>query len=207
MMKKIIFLFVLAAFISACSSGPQFVVKGKIDGADSVVFMLQKREAGKIVTLDSAAVKNGSFKMKGVIEYPDLVQLVALNTPYRTSFYLENSSISISGKLDSLFNAKVTGSKTQDEYNSLIESVRPLNEKYSVLVQEYQTARQINDTAKMSQIERDADVVAKEMSQTQMNFIKNNPSSFVTPSLLRSMSYELEATEIEAIINAMDTSV
>jgi hypothetical protein len=71
---------------------------------------------------------------------------------------------------------------------------------------EYPTARQINDTAKMFTIERDADAVAKEMSQTQMNFIKNNPSSFVTPSLLRSMSYELEATEIEAIINAMDTS-
>jgi len=145
--------------------------------------------------------------MIGVIEYPDLVQLVALNTPFRTSFYLENSDISISGKLDSLFNAKVSGSKTQDEYNSLIESVRPLNEKYSDLVQQYQTARQINDTAKMSQIETDADVVAKEMSQTQKNFIKNNPSSFVTPSLLKSLSYELEATEIETLIDAMDTSV
>ena len=106
-----------------------------------------------------------------------------------------------------MFNAKVSGSKTQDEYNSLIESVRPLNEKYSDLVQQYQTARQINDTAKMSQIETDADVVAKEMSQTQKNFIKNNPSSFVTPSLLKSLSYELEVTEIETLIDAMDTSV
>jgi len=41
----------------------------------------------------------------------------------------------------------------------------------------------------------------------QKEFVKNNPSSFVTPSVLRSLSYEMEADEIEAVINAMDTSV
>ena len=206
-MKKIIFCFVLAALITSCSTEPHFVIKGKITGSDSVTFMLQKREAGRIVTLDSAFSKNGSFKMKGKIEYPDLVQLIALNTPYRTSFYLENSSIMITGTIDSLYNARITGSKTQDEYTSLIESNKPLSEKYSALVQEYQTARQINDTAKMSQIERSADALAKEMSELQRTFIKNNPSSFVTPSILRSLSYEMEASEIEEVINSMDTSV
>lgn len=206
-MKKVICLFVLAAFLSACNSEPRFVIKGKISGSDSVTFLLQKRDAGKIVTIDSSVVKKGSFKMKGKVAYPELVQLIALNTPYRTSFYLENSEISVTGKLDSLFNAKVTGSRTQDEYNSLIESTKPLSEKYSGLVQEYQAARQVNDTAKMSQIERAADDVSKEMSAAQKAFIKNNPSSFVTPSILRSLSYEMEAGEIEAAINAMDTSV
>ncbi|HOB83037.1 MAG TPA: TlpA disulfide reductase family protein [Bacteroidales bacterium] len=206
-MKKVIYLFVLAAFLSACNSEPRFVIKGKISGSDSVTFLLQKRDAGKIVTIDSSVVKKGSFKMKGKVAYPELVQLIALNTPYRTSFYLENSEISVTGKLDSLFNAKVTGSRTQDEYNSLIESTKPLSEKYSGLVQEYQAARQVNDTAKMSQIERAADDVSKEMSAAQKAFIKNNPSSFVTPSILRSLSYEMEAGEIEAAINAMDTSV
>ncbi len=206
-MKKVIYLFVLAVFLSACNSEPRFVIKGKISGSDSVTFLLQKRDAGKIVTIDSSVVKKGSFKMTGKVAYPELVQLIALNTPYRTSFYLENSEISVTGKLDSLFNAKVTGSRTQDEYNSLIESTKPLSEKYSGLVQEYQAARQVNDTAKMSQIERAADDVSKEMTSAQKTFIKNNPSSFVTPTILRSLSYEMEAGEIEAAINSMDTSV
>ena len=92
-MKKVIYLFVLAAFLSACNSEPRFVIKGKISGSDSVTFLLQKRDAGKIVTIDSSVVKKGSFKMKGKVAYPELVQLIALNTPYRTSFYLENSEI------------------------------------------------------------------------------------------------------------------
>ena len=206
-MKKIIFLSLMAAVLSACTSGPQFVIRGKIAGADSVTFVLQKREDGQIVNLDSAVVKKGSFKMKGVVEYPDLVQLVALNTPYRTSFYLENSNISIAGTLDSLFNAKVSGSATQDEYDSLIESTRPLSEQYSDLVQEYQVARQVNDTAEISRIERDADAIAKDMNSLQKQFILNNPSSYVTPSVLRSLSYEMEAAEIETIIDGMDAGV
>jgi len=206
-MKKIIYLFVLATFILSCQSEPRFTIKGKIADSDSITFMLQKREAGKIITIDSAISKDGSFKMKGSIDYPDLVQLVAANTPYRTSFYLENSQITITGKLDSLFNAVITGSKTQDEYSSLIKSNKPLSERYSGLIQEYQTARQTNDTASISRIEKAADQVAKEMSALQKEFIKNNPSSFVTPAILRSLSYEMEASEIESAINAMDTSV
>ncbi len=45
------------------------------------------------------------------------------------------------------------------------------------------------------------------MTTLQKEFVKNNPSSYVTPSILRSLSYEMEADEIEAVINAMDTNV
>jgi peroxiredoxin len=206
-MKKIIYLLVLTALIFACKSEPHFVLKGNIDNSDSVTFQLQKREAGKIITIDSAISKKGSFKMTGTVEYPDLVQLVALNTPYRTTFYLENSDISVTGTLDSLFNTKISGSKTQDEYSSLISSSKPLSEKYAGLVQEFQAARQANDQVKQSEIQKAAEAVAKEMTAMQKEFVKNNPSSYVTPSVLRSLSYEMEADEIEAVINAMDTNV
>ena len=206
-MKKFVYLLVLTAIIFACKSEPHFVIKGKIANSDSVTFLLQKREAGKIVTIDSAISNKGSFKMAGVVEYPDLVQLVALNTNYRTSFYLENAEISISGTLDSLFNAKISGSKTQDEYIAFIETNKPLSEKYSAMVADYQAARQANDIVKIAEIEKAADEIAKEMTNLQKDFIKNNPSSFVTPSILKSLSYEMEPGEIEEAINAMDTNV
>ena len=103
---------------------------------------MQKRDAGKTITIDSAVSKKGSFTIKGgAIEYPQLIQLVAGNTRKRTAFYLENSEISITGNLDSLFNAKITGSKTQDEYNAFIESNKSLSDKYSRTYQEYQVAQ------------------------------------------------------------------
>ena len=118
--------------LSSCSSKPHYTVKGKIDGSDSITFYLQKREAGKTVSIDSAVSRKGSFTMKGgVIDYPQLIQLVAGNTRKRTSFYLENSEITIKGSLDSLFKADITGSKTQDEYKSFVNSNKPLSDKYS----------------------------------------------------------------------------
>ena len=207
MMKKIIYLIFSAALLYACNSEPHYVIKGKIEGSDSVTFLLQERETGQVVTIDSAVSRKGSFKMSGNVEYPHLVQLVALKTNYRTSFYIENAEISVTGRLDSLFNAEITGSKTQDEYRSLIESNQPLTEKYSLIYNKYQTARMENDQEKMSSAEAEANAVAGEMMILQKNFVKNNPASYVAPSILNSLSTEMEPLEIEEIINAMDTNV
>jgi peroxiredoxin len=206
-MKKLIYLFVLVAFIAACSSEPHYVIKANIAGSDSVTFLLQKREAGKIVTIDSVMSNKGTFKMTGKVAYPDMVQLIAMNTNKRTSFYIENSPITITGKLDSLFAAKVSGSKTQDEYQAFIASNKPLSDQYSVLVKDYQAARQANDTATVSKIEKEADELATKMKDLQKDFIKNNPGSYVTPSMLRSLSYEMDANEIESAINALDSNI
>lgn len=208
-MKNIVYLPVMALLMLACSSEPHYVVNGIITGSDSIKFYLQKRDAGgKIVTLDSAISKKGSFKMKGgQIEYPQQVQLVAGDTRKRTSFYLENSDITISGTLDSLFKAKITGSKTQDEYQSFVDSNKPLTDAYANLYSQYQTANQSGDAAKVAQIEKQADSIQKVMTNLQKDFVKNNPSSYVSPSILASLSYEMEAPEIESLINNFDTTI
>ncbi len=207
-MKKVIYLLSLILLVSGCSSEPHYVVKGKIDGADNITFYLQKREAGMIVNIDSAIAQKGSFTMKGgKVDYPQMVQIIAGDTRMRASFYLENSEIRINGSLDSLMQAKITGSKTQDEYNSFINSNKPLTDKYSKLYEEYQVAGQAGDDARVAEIEKQADEIQKEMSANQRKFISNNPSSYVSPSLLGSLSYEMEPDEIETIINGLDSNV
>ncbi|HLN54475.1 MAG TPA: TlpA disulfide reductase family protein [Bacteroidales bacterium] len=207
-MKKFIYLSIVTIIAWSCSSEPHYVVKGKIEGSDSLTFYLQKRENGQTVTLDSAVSKKGSFTMKGgAVKYPELVQLVAGDTRKRTSFYLENSEITVEGTLDSLYNAEIKGSKTQDEYRSFVESNKPLTESYSKLYADYQTASQSGDAAKVTEIEKKADELQKQMLENQKNFVINNPSSYVSPSLLASLAYDMEPTEIESIINKFDTTI
>jgi peroxiredoxin len=206
-MKKIFYLFVLLAFISACNSEPHYVVKAKIDGSDSLTFLLQKRDAGKIVTIDSTISKKGSFKMSGTIGYPEMVMLRALNTNYRTTFFLENAKISVTGKLDSLFDARIAGSKTQDEYKSFIDSNKPLGDKYMSFYTQYQDARRGNDTAKISAIGKEIEDIRNQMISLQKDFIKNNPGSYFSPELLLSLSADMKADEIETTINSLDTNI
>lgn len=207
-MKKIFYLAAISIVAWACSSEPHYVVKGNIEGSDSITFYLQKREAGKTINIDSAVSKKGSFTMKaGAVEYPQLIQLVAGDTRKRTSFYLENSEITVEGTLDSLFKAEVKGSKTQDEYQAFVDSNKPLSDSYASLYSEYQTASQSGDAAKVAEIEKKAEEIQNQMIENQKNFVKNNPSSYVSPSILSSLAYEMEATEIEAIMNNFDTAI
>jgi peroxiredoxin len=124
-----------------------------------------------------------------------------------TKFYLENSEITISGSLDSLYKAEITGSKTQDEYMSFVDSNKPLSDKYSKTYIEYQTASQSGDAAKVSQLEKQADSIQTEIINLQKNFVRNNPASYVSPSILGSLSYEMEAEEIESMINGLNTEI
>ena len=207
-MKKPYYLFVIASLIVACSSEPHYVINGKIDGADSVRFILQKREAGQNIIIDSAVAYKGMFKMKGgAVKYPEMVLLTAENPRNRITFYLENSEINITGRLDSLFNAKITGSKTQDEYNGFLESNKKLSEKYSNIYDEFQSANMNGDTARVSQLRKEAAAVENEMTTLQKDFVKNNPASYVTPTILSGLSLDLDGSELESYLNALDTAV
>lgn len=208
-MKKLIYLPLVALFLWSCSSsGPKFVINGNIAGSDTIMFYLQKREAGKLVSIDSAISKKGKFKLKGKgVDYPQQVWLVAGNTRKRIPFFLENSEISINGTLDSLYKADIIGSKTQSEYKSLIDANKPLTDAYNNLYSQYQAANQSGDTAKIAMIERRGDSLQTEMIKLQKDFVMNNPSSYVTPSIIQDLSYELDATQLGSMLNNLDTSI
>ena len=206
-MKKVIYL-LIAGVLASCSTKPHYTVRGKIEGSDSITFYLQKRDGNKTVSIDSAVSKKGTFIMKsGAVDYPQLVQLVAGDTKKRTSFYLENSELTVNGSLDSLFKADVTGSKTQDEYKSFISSNKPLNLKYSAIFARYQSASQAGDTATAGKFEKQLDSIQTEMTNLQKNFVKSNPASYVTPSIVVNLSYEMEADEIESMLSGLDTAL
>jgi peroxiredoxin len=125
----------------------------------------------------------------------------------RTQFFLENTEMTIAGKLDSLYGAKITGSKTQDEYSGFVSSLNAFSEKYNKVYNDYQMAAQTGDTAKAAQLMKEIESGEKEMKQMQIDFIKNNPSSFAAPQLLSGLTYDMEGSEIETYINALDTAV
>ena len=143
----------------------------------------------------------------GAIAYPQMIQLVAGNTRKRTSFFLENSEIKVTGSLDSLFKAKVTGSKTEDEYQTFIASNKQLSDSYSKVIIKFQAANQSRDAANLAILQKQMDSIEVAMTDLQKNFVKNNPKSYVSPSILVSLSYEMEAAEIESMVNGLDTAI
>jgi peroxiredoxin len=206
-MRRFIYFILAASLLAACKSEPHFTIKADIAGSDGEVFFLQKRTDDAIITIDSAISRKGTFKMRGSVDFPDLVQLIAVNTYDRVYFYLENSDIKITGKLDSLADARISGSVTQDEYQSLMDADKPMSERYNNLLTGYQVARQTNDTQKIASYQSEIEALEKEMITMQKDFVKNNPSSYVSPAVLRGLVYEMEGDELEAVIENFDQHV
>jgi peroxiredoxin len=207
-MKKIINILLAILVLASCSSGPHYTVTGNIAGSDSIMFYLLKRDGEKTITMDSVLSVKGSFRIKGgAVDYPQMIQLVAGKTRKRMVFYLENSEITISGSMDSLYNAKVTGSKTQDEYIAFLESNKPLSNIYSKIYQDYQVARKANNPARIAVIEKQADSIQTEMMKLQKKFVRDNPASYVTPSILAGVSVEMGPEELDSAITRLDTAI
>jgi peroxiredoxin len=208
-MKKIVILVFAAAILAACSTtpkGPHFTVTGNIKGADSATFILLKRVDGKNVKIDSAIQLKGQFKITGgAVDYPERVSLSVKGQRAGVTFYLENTDITITGTIDSLYDAKIKGSKTQGEYDAYQASLKLINDKFNLLNEEYKAAKDKGDRAKMAEIEKKADDIYNEQNSMTKNFIKNHPASFISPMLLNSVSIELEANELEFFINSLDT--
>ena len=214
-MKKTICLLVVAALISSCNTKPKepsYVIKGRITGADGITFYLQKREAGNFVRLDSAIVAKGEFKIEGgSVKYPDKVYLTQKDKKGNLAFYLENTTITITGTVDSLAFAKVTGSKTQDEFLAYQSSLKPFEDSISKLEAEFETIKKTEDKAKIADFEKNSDAlynkIAADQNAFSQKYIADNPKSYITPFILSNLSYELEAVEIEDLINKLDTSI
>ncbi|TFH48075.1 MAG: DUF4369 domain-containing protein, partial [Bacteroidia bacterium] len=126
-MKRLFYLMVLAAIVTACSNEPKFIVTGTIDGADSGMVLLQKRIPGGYSVIDSASIENGTFKMEGTVDYPQMVMLSLKDKRGGMNFFIENSEITINGNADSLYLASVIGSATQAEFETYKASLDGFN--------------------------------------------------------------------------------
>jgi peroxiredoxin len=208
-MKRYFLLLIFAGLMSTgFAQKPHYKITGKIQGSDGMTFILQTSNAGKVVILDTVKVVNGTFTINGgSVDYPVVAGLATTDMKRQLYFYLENNDITITGKIDSLNIAVITGSKTQDELQSLTLSLKPLENKYKILMKEYQDANNAKDSPRISILTNLLNNVMKEAIETEKKFAINNPSSFAVPAVLGELMNSLKASEIESIIKSMSPEV
>src|SRR5687768_2259267 len=116
------FLFLIIAileisFIPEKSKG--FVINGTLSGMpDSTLILLDDVTDGTFKNIDSSFIVNGKFKFSGSIK-ENAVSAALRTKDYgdRVYFWLENSTINFTGEKGKSKEAKITGSKTQDDQN------------------------------------------------------------------------------------------
>jgi hypothetical protein len=224
-MKTLVpFLFTLLILTSSCNyqgdkNSNEFKLHGKISGQDTGKIVLQYILNNKFVR-DTAKIKNGQFIHTGNIPEPTSATLNIVNEPNRVSFYLESGKMRISLSKNKFSEFKMTGSKTQSEYDLLKEIEKPIHTRLSIL---NERLTKINDSIKNLEtspkkllLEKRAEELRKQCYEIQneydpvhLEFILENPGSYLTPIYLRSLEERefISIDSVKAIFNGLDTSI
>ena len=113
----IVFTLISLVSLNGCESADnnnRYVINGDIRGLTSDSVYLYNTLSNK---MESTVVQNGHFIFSGHIEYPEMYQIYFDSAMTKwTDLFLEDSKISVTGKIDSLHDIQITGSSSQDEF-------------------------------------------------------------------------------------------
>ncbi len=206
-MKKLSILFAVCIIAVSCAKEPKFVLTGTLAGAEDGQVLLQKRIPGGYAVIDSAMLVNGTFKMEGFIEYPQMVTLSMKDKRGGLTFFIENAEIAINGHADSLFMASVTGSATQGEFETYKATFDDLNTEIRNVYDRYREARMAGNEELAGTIEKEIEAIDSKQVEMRKEFIANNPASYVTPTVLSEVAYYLDADELDGMLGKLDTAL
>lgn len=194
----------------------QYTVKGKIgDFNNPAKIYMQYREKGQ-EKLDSASFSNGEFKFNGVVEEPSQAYLILspegkplrqLQAPDFGSVYLSNGVISVVG--NTLKEAKVSGNAINDEFAKYQAAGQELASAMDALNKEFYAAtdEQKADEGFVASLQSRAQEIYKKQEIVDKEYIKANPGSYVTLTLLDEKISPENVLELEANFNALPASL
>lgn len=201
-MKKLLFiLFIIGAF--ACTKNQGYKIEVNIEGAEGLL-VLEKYENGKTTIVDSAEVVNGVATFVGEVTIPENYYLGVKGSRSKILLFVENSEISVSGKIDSIAGVVVEGSATNDEYKVVSDQMGAIHEEYMGLYKQSQEANALGDTAKAKEIMAQVEEVYKSAGKLQEDFVANNPASFVTPLLLSQIVQGKSVEKMDSMLSVLD---
>ncbi|UKJ08573.1 TlpA disulfide reductase family protein [Solitalea lacus] len=190
-LKLLVFSALLMAGGNLYAQSKNFVLNGKIkELKDGEQVLLLYRKTKGIDTISSAIVKNGSFTLEGSLANPTFLKLRTLMRE-EVPLFIENAAMSFTG--DSLVLAKLKGSKSNEEYQVIDNSMQQLLNEMRKIGQSAQLAYEQKDQVKIAKIQASIEALQNQRVQLARSYAIANPNSFVSPVIiLNTDKFELD---------------
>lgn len=208
-MRNALAILVFAMTISSCQSAKdEYSIKGTIAGAEKGKVYLQKIVDGQPKSVDSVDIVSGKFSFKGKMEMPDIRFLRLNERDYFAQFFLDNANITVSAKKDSLRSTKVTGSPTNDVFNSYIAEMEKLSKEVMALQEKFQSAMAVNNTSAAEKAKIDYQAMIDNNKVYTKNFVKEHANSVVAAYIaLFQLANQIDGAELEELTNAFSPEI
>ena len=200
-MRKIFYVLAVLCFCTACQQKAGYTINGKVDGiADGDTVYLQDFMNRQLVKLDSAIVKNGTFKFTGNQEAPvyRYITYIKGDKQYVADLFLENGKINVKLGEETSVGGTVNNDVYQKFSNDFIAAQKEMNDFYKA-IQEDTTLSDKQRQAKMNELEAKEEKAMDMIYNTIEQNITNAVGIHLLPSYASAFSEEKQQALVEKV--------
>lgn len=210
-MRKLTILFsALITLVSCNKNSDGFTISGEANGVgNGTKVFLQVQGENELIAKDTVTVENGKFTFNGAADLPEL-GFLTIEGNNGIPFILENGEIVIKFNKDSIQNTSVGGTPENELFESFSKKNKEVYERINKFKndngEKYMTAQTSNDTATMSGLMKQLNVIQDELKNIPLDLIKNNPKTYLTIILTQNalMQQFITPEEAQGFFNNFD---
>lgn len=203
-MKKMLLAFLAIASLLSCQS-KEFKIVGELTGIENGTVYLQNLRQGRPNPVDTAEIKGGKFVFTGSVEAPELYFLIVEGHQVPVVLFAENSSIKITGNIDSLDKAEVKGSKTYDAFKKFNDELPGLKRSEEIR-NEYYQAQGAQDQDKLTALGDEMNSIMEDQQAYVKKFAFDNTSNPIGAFMGLNVASMLELPELDSLLSKLEAS-
>lgn len=204
-MKKLMLAILSVAFLASCQD-KGYKINGTLEGAVAEKVILKDLVNGQPNTIDTAEVVDGVFTFTGAVDAPELFLAFVEGQREPIAFFVENTNITIKGKLEDIHNVEIEGSELNDKYKVFIEGV-PGMDRLKELQKEFYQAQMAKDKDKIQVLNEEANSIMGEQRAYNMSFIKENMDNALGALMTLQVARSLSLDEFKPLVTEFQTNM
>jgi len=199
MMKNIFCLVSTVIFLACSSNDNEFKIKGSVDLKDgNMVYRVVADANQQPLIIDSTAVVGGNFEMSGITESPEINFFSVQNVRGNFPFVVESGDIRISLYKDSLMSSKALGTVSNEAFMKYKTETKVFINSMNDIGKDLQQANMTRDSLLAVDLQDQYKDVQDQIKDYEVQFIKDNPDSYVSALILERFVMTKQMTNEEA---------
>ena len=165
-------------FLISCScqnDSNKYTVNLTIEGAEDSWVYMEHQVDGVWIKFDSAEIRSEKAVFTGELEYPEFFFIKLKDQSNYLPGFIEPGVITVTGSVTNPNERSVEGSKSQDLFAAITDTLNYFTRKAREIGMQYQQARGQNDTTLMTELESKYHEIDSVKSTVLLDFaIENN---------------------------------
>ena len=199
------------------SDDKAFSLKGKIEGSNTEFVVLSYLDSSNVYVSDTLPVENQSFSKEGYLMNTQMVSLTSnltgryMEDPNRLMFFLEPNKVDLTLKEGEFSKAKIIGSKTEIENETLNKATKPFYEKIQNLSDERQKLIDKNKDISNENSETEIKILTTkwqklldDIKNVRIQYAIDNPKSYVSADVINSYRKTLPTDSLKMLYSKLD---